>query len=113
VVCDAKRADLCGVLEVKRDDLCRVPDDAGELGSGVFSVSRANRSPPGMMGDEEGRLARVDVDGGPELGGEDDRTGLRAVDAVDTWQDDLCGVLDAKLDSLHRELDHAGELVRY
>jgi hypothetical protein len=87
VVFDAKRADLCGVLEVKRDDLCRVPHDDEELGSGVFSESRANRSPPGVVVDEDRRLVRVDVDGGPELSGEDDRTGLRAVDAVDTWRD--------------------------
>jgi hypothetical protein len=89
------------VCDAKRDDLCRVLDDAGELGSGVFSVSRANRSPAGVVGAKERHLVGVDVDGGAELSGEDGGTGLRAVDAVDTWRDDLCAVLDAKLDSLH------------
>jgi hypothetical protein len=112
-LCDAKRDDLRGVLEGKRYDLCGVSGDTRELDSRVFSVSRANRSPRDVPGAEDSWRLGVDVEGGAELSGEDDGKGRWAVDAVDTGREDLCGVLDAKRDSLLGELDNAGELERY
>jgi hypothetical protein len=94
-------------------DLRSVPDVSGELASRVFSVSRANRSPRGVVGAEDIWRPGVDVEDGADVSVEDDRKARWAVDAVDTGREDLCGVLDAKRDCLHGELDSATELERY
>jgi hypothetical protein len=46
-------------------------------------VSRANRSPRGVVGAEESWLVVVDVEGGAELSGEDEGRGRWATSAAD------------------------------
>jgi hypothetical protein len=109
-VFEARWDDLCDVLDAKLDDLCCVLDNAGELDSRVLSVSRANRSPRGVVGGDESWVVDVDVEGEGEASGEDGGRGRWLLATVDKGRDDLCDVLDAKRDDLCRVLDNAGNL---